>query len=72
MDMRGPPGQRFHLKLKGLLRDQLGTWNKEVFGDIERRKLECLEEIQKWDRKEEEVGLSEVGKECLQGCLYGF
>lgn len=51
-----PSGQKLRLKLKGL-RNKLRIWNKEVFGYIERRKKACLEEIQRWDKKEEEEGL---------------
>lgn len=50
-DVSGPLGQRFRLKLKGL-RDVLKGWNKEVFGDIEKKKKSCLDVIQRLDRKE--------------------
>lgn len=60
MKVQGSPGQRFHLKLKGL-RDHLQIWNKEVFRDVERRKVSCLDEIKKWDWKEEEVGWRRKG-----------
>lgn len=37
-------------------------WNRDVFGDIEKRKCYCLEEIQKWDRLEEEAELDEENR----------
>lgn len=36
----GPPDQRFWLKLKGV-RERLRVWNRDVFGDIEKRKKTC-------------------------------
>lgn len=54
--MQGPPGQRFRLKLKEL-RENLRRCNKEVFGDVERKKKSYLEDISRWDRKEEVEGL---------------
>lgn len=54
----GPPSQRFCLKLK-VIRDKLISWNREVFGNIERRKAACVEEIQKWDHKKEFEGLED-------------
>lgn len=29
-------------------------WNREVFGDIKKKKAMCLEEIQKWDKLEDD------------------
>lgn len=46
LEVRGPPGQRFHLKLKGL-QDRLQIWIREVFGGIHIKKSSCLEEIQR-------------------------
>lgn len=57
-DVHDPPGQRFRLKLKGL-RDVLRVWNKEVFGDIDRKKKSCLDDILRWDKKEGDEGLDE-------------
>lgn len=56
-EVDGPPGQRFRLKLKEL-REVLRVWNMEVFGDIERKQNNLMDEISSWDRKEEEEGLS--------------
>lgn len=53
-----PPGQRFHLKLKAV-RDALQIWNRDVFGRADQRKYQILEEILKWDSKEEEKGLQQ-------------
>lgn len=44
------------MKLKGLW-DALRVWNKEVFGNIERRKKLYLEDISRWDKNEEDQGL---------------
>lgn len=52
LEVWGPSGQRFRLKLKGI-KDKLRRWNKEVFGNIESRKAVCLEETLRWDKKEE-------------------
>lgn len=38
------PGQRLRLKLK-LLCDKLRVWNKEVFGNVDQKKTQLLEEI---------------------------
>lgn len=38
------------------LSDKLMTWNWDGFEHVDRRKEKALEEIQKWDRKEEEGG----------------
>lgn len=56
--VHGPLGQRFRMKLKGL-GDVLRGWNKEVFGEIERKKKYCLDDIQRLDRKEGNEGLDE-------------
>lgn len=58
IEANGLPSQRFQLKLKGI-KDNLKTWNREVFGNIITRKKICLEKIQRWDLKEGEEGLEE-------------
>lgn len=58
LEVWGPPGQRFKLKLKGI-QDKLWVWNREVFGDIHKQKSACLEDIQIWDSVEEGLELDE-------------
>lgn len=40
------------------MRYRFRIWNRDVFGNIEMKKR-CAEEIQNWDRKEENEGLTE-------------
>lgn len=75
MEVWGPLGQRFRLKLRGIC-EKLRGWNMDVFGDIVKRKGSCLEEIQKWDRLEEETELNEENmmarKKMQNWSLIGF
>lgn len=61
--MEGRSGQRFRGKLK-LLRANLRSWNKNTFGVLEERKSSLLNEIEWWDKREEELGLSREDISC--------
>ncbi|RVW50811.1 hypothetical protein CK203_076850 [Vitis vinifera] len=57
--VRGRPSYRLATKLKGL-KQRLKTWNKEVFGRLEKNKAEALQQVERWDLVEEERNLTEV------------
>ena len=56
--VRGRPSYRLAVKLKGL-KQNLKIWNKEVFGRLERNKVEALQQVEHWDLVEEERSLIE-------------
>lgn len=58
-EVLGKLDQRLRLKLK-LLRDKLRVWNKEVFGNVDQKKKQLLEEINFWDLNEESHELSNM------------
>lgn len=53
----GLPRQIFRLKLK-FIHNKLRRWNKNVFGNIEERKIKALESIKKWNEKVMHEGFS--------------
>ena len=55
----GRPSYRLATKLKGL-KQNLKTWNKEVFGRLEKNKAEALQQVECWDSVEEVRSLTEV------------
>lgn len=55
--MEGRPGQILRGKLK-LLCGKLRRWNEETFKVVEEKNKQLLEEIDWWDKKETEHGLS--------------
>ncbi|RVW55159.1 LINE-1 reverse transcriptase-like [Vitis vinifera] len=55
----GRPSYRLATKLKGM-KHQLKTWNKEVFGRLEKNKADALQQVESWDSVEEERSLTEV------------
>ncbi|RVW93052.1 LINE-1 retrotransposable element ORF2 protein [Vitis vinifera] len=55
----GRPSYRLATKLKGL-KQNLKTWNKEVFGRLEKNKADALQQVESWDSVEEVRSLSEV------------
>ncbi|RVX14869.1 hypothetical protein CK203_012174 [Vitis vinifera] len=55
----GRPSYRLATKLKGL-KQNLKTWNKEVFGRLEKNKADALQQVESWDSVEEVRSLTEV------------
>lgn len=65
LEVWGPPGQRFRLKLKGI-RDMVRRWTREVFGNIKRKKNDLLggdPEMGQEGKDRGSGGRREVGKE---------
>ena len=54
----GRPSYKLATKLKGL-KQNLKTWNKEVFWRLEKNKAEALQQVERWDSVEEERSLTE-------------
>ena len=55
--VRGSPSYRLAVKLKGL-KQNLKIRNKEVFGSLERNKVEALQQVECWDLVEGESSLT--------------
>ncbi|RVW61481.1 putative ribonuclease H protein [Vitis vinifera] len=59
IEVSGRPSYRLATKLKGL-KQNLKTWNKEVFGRLEKNKADALQQVESWDSVEEVRSLTEV------------
>ncbi|RVW41517.1 Transposon TX1 uncharacterized 149 kDa protein [Vitis vinifera] len=59
IEVSGRPSYRLATKLKGL-KQNLKTWNKEVFGRLEKNKADALQQVESWDSVEEMRSLTEV------------
>ena len=56
MVVRGSPSYRLAVKLKEL-KQNLKIWNREVFGNLKRNKVEALQQVELWDLVERERSL---------------
>ena len=56
MVVRGSSSYRLAVKLKEL-KQNLKIWNREVFGNLKRNKVEALQQVELWDLVERERSL---------------
>ena len=56
MVVRGSPSYRLAVKLKEL-KQNLKIWNREVFGNLKRNKVEALQQVELWELVERERSL---------------